>query len=92
LYHKQGYIGTGTSCGLTQDEFKESSYLVCFDLTASGNHSNEFVLTNTLTGSLVLAIDTNIPTTRPICVIIYTEFASVLNMDKNKNWTRSYVQ
>lgn len=89
LFESSGIFFGDTGNALTREEYAEGFSLIGFDLTSDLSSSeNHWSLARQ--GSLRVDIQFSKALKEPICVIVFGEFDSLIEIDKNRNVSLDY--
>ena len=90
LFHAFNKSYHDTGIDITYEDFKDKYPLFCFDLTADGcgNSGGHFELHKQ--GNLRLKLHFNNPLTETISMIVYGEFESIIEINKNREVVTDY--
>ncbi len=86
-----GFTKTRTGNNLTRTDFHNGSYFCAYDLTTSANSGMNFLVPSVRLGNLRLSLEFSSTTAEEMTLLIYSEFPSMLTIDKNRRIRMTYT-
>ena len=86
-----GFSKTRTGNNLTRTDFHHGSYFCLYDLTTSANSGMNFLVPSVRMGNLRLNLEFSATTVEEMTLLIYSEFPSLLTIDKYRQIRMTYV-
>ncbi len=86
-----GFTRTRTGNNLTRTDFHNGSYFCAYDLTTSANSGMNFLVPSVRLGNLRLNLEFSCTTGEEMTLLIYSEFPSLVTIDKNRRIRMTYA-
>jgi hypothetical protein len=90
LQHVLGFMSSRTGNNMTYQTFMKGAFFLAYDLSCSGQSSSSFSIPAVRTGTLFLELNFSCPTPEELTLLVYAQYPSVIEIDKNLQVSKSY--